>query len=323
MFVVFVAVDARHHLLGRQAHPTAKEFYAAGGGVTGLQNGLAIAGDYMSAASFLGISALVYSSRLRRPDLFGRLAGRLADHHVPDRRAAAQPRPVHLRRRRLVSGFKQTPIRALAASGTLVTVAFYLIAQMVGAGAADRDCCSACPICYAVVIVGVLMIIYVTFGGMIATTWVQIIKAGLLLVGATLMALLVLGAVRLRPQARCSPRRSRSIPQHRGDHVARRAGHQPDLGDLAGHGADVRHRGLPHILMRFFTVGNAKEARKSVFCATAFIGYFYILTFIIGFGAIVLVSTEPGSHRSRRQGRLLGGGQHGGDPSRRTRSAAI
>jgi cation/acetate symporter len=176
-----------------------------------------------------------------------------------------------------------------------VTVAFYLIAQMVGAGALIKILFGL-EYWHAVVIVGALMILYVTFGGMIATTWVQIIKAGLLLGGATLMALLVLAAFGFNPGALGA----KAVEVH------------PLKGAIMGPifkpGAPVSTPlsaistglalmfgtcGLPHILMRFFTVANAKEARKSVFYATGFIGYFYILTFIIGFGAIVFVSTNP------------------------------
>ena len=169
---------------------TAKDFYAAGGGVSGLQNGLAIAGDYMSAASFLGISALVYTGGyygliysigflVGWPIIMFLMAeplrnlGRFTFADVASYRLAA------------------TPIRAMAATGTLVTVAFYLIAQMVGAGQLI-ELLFGLPYLWAVIIVGVLMIIYVTFGGMIATTWVQIIKAGLLLGGSTLISILVL-----------------------------------------------------------------------------------------------------------------------------------
>jgi cation/acetate symporter len=184
----------------------------------------------------------------------------------------------------------------LAACGTLVTVAFYLIAQMVGAGSLIHVLFPTVDYKFAVVGVGVLMILYVTFGGMIATTWVQIIKACLLLGGATLMALLVLAAFGFNPGALFA----KAVEVHPLKDAI--------MGPVFKPGAPVSTPlsaistglalmfgtcGLPHILMRFFTVPNAKEARKSVLYATGFIGYFYILTFIIGFGAIVFVSTNP------------------------------
>ena len=192
--------------------------------------------------------------------------------------------------------FDQTPVRVLAACGTLVTVAFYLIAQMVGAGALIHILLPAVDYKYAVVLVGALMILYVTFGGMIATTWVQIIKTCLLLGGATLMALMVLIAFGFNPRALFA--KAAEV------HPLKDA----IMGPVFKPGAPVSMPisavstglalmfgtcGLPHVLMRFFTVANAREARNSVFYATGFIGYFCILTFIIGFGAIVFVSTNP------------------------------
>src|SRR5580704_9437949 len=285
------------------AQRTTKDFYAAGGGVSGFQNGLAIAGDYMSAASFLGISALVFSTGFYGlmysigflvgwPIIMFLMAeplknlGRFTFADVVSYRL--QP----------------TPIRAMAATGTLVTVAFYLIAQMVGAGQLI-ELLFGLPYTSAVIIVGVLMVIYVTFGGMIATTWVQIIKAGLLLFGATLISLLVLiqfgfdfnGLVAKAVETHSS---------HGAILLPGAAVANPISAISLGMALMFGTAGLPHILMRFFTVKDAKEARKSVFWATTFIGYFYILTFIIGFGAIVLVSANPAYHDAK--GALLGGG---------------
>ena len=294
MFVFFVILTLGiTYWAARHTH-TAKDFYAAGGGITGLQNGLAIAGDYMSAASFLGISAFVYAWGY---DGLIYSVGWLVGWPVVTFLIAEPVRNLGRYTFADVASFRfeQTPIRVLAACGTLVTVAFYLIAQMVGAGALIKILFGM-DYLYAVVIVGVLMILYVTFGGMIATTWVQIIKACLLLGGATLMAFLVLLAFGFNPGALFA----RAVEVH------------PLKGAIMGPifkpGAPVSTpisaistglalmfgtAGLPHILMRFFTVANAKEARKSVFYATGFIGYFYILTFVIGFGAIVFVSTNP------------------------------
>src|SRR5271156_953096 len=197
-----------------------------------------------------------------------------------------------------------TPIRAMAATGTLVTVAFYLIAQMVGAGQLIQ-LLFGLPYLWAVIFVGIMMIIYVTFGGMIATTWVQIIKAGLLLVGATLMSVLVLAHFNFDINAFLA-KAIEVHPKHDAIMLPGAAVANPISAISFGMALMFGTAGLPHILMRFFTVGNAKEARKSVFWATTFIGYFYILTFIIGFGAIVLVGPNPIYHDVK--GALLGGG---------------
>jgi cation/acetate symporter len=200
-----------------------------------------------------------------------------------------------------------TPIRAMAATGTLVTVAFYLIAQMVGAGQLI-ELLFGLPYLVAVILVGVLMIIYVTFGGMIATTWVQIIKAALLLIGATLMALLVLAAFGFDFNALLA-KAIEVHPQHDKIMLPGAAVANPISAISLGMALMFGTAGLPHILMRFFTVGNAKEARKSVFWATTFIGYFYILTFIIGFGAIVMVGPNAIYHIGGDVAKgLLGGG---------------
>jgi cation/acetate symporter len=199
-----------------------------------------------------------------------------------------------------------TPIRAMAATGTLVTVAFYLIAQMVGAGQLI-ELLFGLPYLWAVVVVGVLMIIYVTFGGMIATTWVQIIKAGLLLAGSTLMALLVLGQFGFDFNALIA----KAVEVHPSHDKILLPGPQvsnPINAISLGMALMFGTAGLPHILMRFFTVANAKEARKSVFWATTFIGYFYILTFIIGFGAIVFVASDPTYLVDAAKGIALKGG---------------
>jgi cation/acetate symporter len=285
---------------------SAKDFYAAGGGITGLQNGLAIAGDYMSAASFLGISALVFSF-----GYYGLIysIGFLVGWPIIMFLMAEPLRNLGRFTFADVASYRlqATPIRAMAATGTLVTVAFYLIAQMVGAGQLI-ELLFGLPYLYAVVFVGIMMIIYVTFGGMIATTWVQIIKAGLLLFGATLMSLLVLAQYGFDFNALVA----KAIEVHPKHDAIMLPGAQvasPISAISLGMALMFGTAGLPHILMRFFTVGNAKEARKSVFWATTFIGYFYILTFIIGFGAIILVGPNPIYHVAGDvKGALLGGG---------------
>src|SRR5208337_1599671 len=199
MFAFFVAVTLGITYWAAMRTKTAAQFYAAGGGITGLQNGLAIAGDYMSAASFLGISGLVYAWGY---DGLIFSVGWLVGWPIVTFLIAEPLRNLGRFTFADVASFRfeQTPVRVLAASGTLVTVAFYLVAQMVGAGALIKILFGL-EYWHAVVIVGALMILYVTFGGMFATTWVQIIKAGLLLGGATLMALLVLAAFGFNPGA--------------------------------------------------------------------------------------------------------------------------
>ena len=306
IFAAFVLLTLGITYWAAQRTRTAKDFYAAGGGVTGFQNGLAIAGDYMSAASFLGITALFYTGGyygliysigflVGWPFIMFLMAeplrnlGRYTFADVASYRLSA------------------TPIRAMAATGTLVTVAFYLIAQMVGAGQLI-ELLFGLPYLYAVIVVGVLMIIYVTFGGMIATTWVQLIKACLLLGGSTIIALLVLAQFGFDFNALIA-KAIEVHPQHAKIMLPGPAVANPINAISLGMALMFGTAGLPHILMRFFTVSNAKEARKSVFWATTFIGYFYILTFILGFGAIVLVLPNPEYHVGGDIAKgLLGGG---------------
>ena len=320
MFAVFVA--ATLWITKRAAAKTrsAADFYTAGGGITGFQNGLAIAGDYMSAASFLGISAAVMANGY---DGLIYSIGFLVGWPIITFLMAEKLRNLGKFTFADVAAyrFKQTPIRAFAASGTLVVVAFYLIAQMVGAGQLIK-LLFGLDYGYAVVIVGVLMMVYVLFGGMTATTWVQIIKACLLLAGASFMAFMVLWQFGFSPEAMFAKAveiktQAAAAAATTPEEVAGAA--QKGL-SIMGPGTFVKDpisaisfgmalmfgtAGLPHILMRFFTVPNAKEARKSVFWATTWIGYFYILTFIIGFGAIVLVSANPAFKDAA--GGLLGG----------------
>ena len=281
---------------------SAADFYTAGGGITGFQNGLAIAGDYMSAASFLGISAAVMMNGY---DGLIYSIGFLVGWPIITFLMAEKLRNLGKFTFADVAGyrFQPGPIRAFAASGTLVVVAFYLIAQMVGAGQLIK-LLFGLEYMYAVIIVGILMMVYVLFGGMTATTWVQIIKACLLLSGASFMAFMVMKAYgfsfeRLF-QASVDIKGSNSI-MGPGNFIK-----DPISAISFGMALMFGTAGLPHVLMRFFTVPNAKEARKSVFWATTWIGYFYILTFIIGFGAIVLVSTNP--QFLDGSGGLIGGG---------------
>ncbi|GAB7546883.1 cation acetate symporter [Cupriavidus sp. 8B] len=290
MFAVFVVFTLFITKWAAAKTKSAADFYTAGGGITGFQNGLAIAGDYMSAASFLGISAAVY---LNGYDGLIYSIGFLVGWPVITFLMAERLRNLGRFTFADVAAyrFKQTPIRVFAASGTLVVVAFYLIAQMVGAGQLIK-LLFGLEYWIAVVIVGTLMMVYVLFGGMTATTWVQIIKAGLLLAGASFMAIMVLAQFHFNPEALFA----KAVEIHAKKDAIMGPGtfiKDPISAISFGMALMFGTAGLPHILMRFFTVPSAKEARKSVFWATTWIAYFYLLTFIIGFGAIVLVSTNP------------------------------
>ena len=298
---------------------SAADFYTGGGGITGFQNGLAIAGDYMSAASFLGISAAVMASGY---DGLIYSIGFLVGWPVITFLMAERLRNLGKFTFADVAGyrFQQAPIRIFAASGTLVVVAFYLIAQMVGAGSLIK-LLFGLDYWLAVVIVGALMMVYVLFGGMTATTWVQIIKAVLLLAGVTFMAFMVMAQFGFSPEALFA----KGVVVK--TLLASNGGKPPDEAAkiglaIMGPGGFVKDpisaisfgmalmfgtAGLPHILMRFFTVPDAKQARKSVLWATTWIGYFYVLIFIIGFGAITLVLTNP-EFADTATGIIKGGG---------------
>jgi cation/acetate symporter len=318
MFAVFVAITLWITRWAARRTRTVADFYSAGGRITGFQNGLAIAGDYMSAASFLGISAQIFTDGY---DGLIYSIGFLVGWPIIMFLIAEKLRNLG----RFTFGdvaafrFRPTPVRTFAAVSTLVVVIFYLIAQMVGAGALIQ-LLFGLPYGYAVAIVGVLMILYVLFGGMTATTWVQITKAVLLLAGASFMAVMVLASVGFSPETLF--RRAVEVKTA----LAAQAGASPEAAaarglSIMGPGNFLKDpisaisfgmalmfgtAGLPHILMRFFTVPDAREARKSVLWATTWIGYFYVLTFIIGFGAIVLVATDPTYLTAK--GGLLGGG---------------
>ena len=298
---------------------SAADFYTAGGGITGFQNGLAIAGDYMSAASFLGISAAVMASGY---DGLIYSIGFLVGSPVITFLMAERLRNLGKFTFADVAGyrFQQKPIRIFAASGTLVVVAFYLIAQMVGAGALIK-LLFGLDYWLAVVIVGALMMVYVLFGGMTATTWVQIIKACLLLAGVTFMAFMVMSnfgfsfealfakGVEVKTQLAVNGGKTQVDAAAIGRAIMGPGGFVKDPISAISFGMALMFgtAGLPHILMRFFTVPDAKQARKSVLWATTWIGYFYVLIFIIGFGAITLVLTNP-EFADTAKGIIKGGG---------------
>ena len=286
MFFAFVFLTVGITIWASKRTKSTKDFYAAGGGISGFQNGLAIAGDYMSAASFLGIAGLVYASGF---DGLIYAIGFLVGWPIVLLLIAEPLRNLGKYTFADVASFRlqQKPIRILAASGSLITVIFYLIAQMVGAGKLI-ELLFGLQYETAVIIIGVLMTFYVTAGGMLATTWVQLIKAVLLLAGATLMAVLVMVQVGFNFETLFD----RAVNLHAKGELIMAPGTlvtDPVSAISLGMALMFGTAGLPHILMRFFTVRDAVQARRSVFYATGFIGYFYILTFIIGFGAIILL----------------------------------
>ena len=284
---------------------SASDFYTGGGGISGFQNGLAIAGDFMSAASFLGITAAVMMTGF---DGLIYAIGFIVGWPILTFLLAERVRNLGRFTFADVVGYRfaSTPIRGFAASSSLVVVAFYLIAQMVGAGALIQ-LLFGLEYWIAVVMVGVLMMVYVLFGGMTATTWVQIIKATLLLFGVTFMAVAVLwqydfnverlfsSAVQVKAQLAADGGATSEQAAAIGQAIMGPGGFVKDPISAISFGMALMFgtAGLPHILMRFFTVPDAKEARKSVLWATTWIGYFYLLIFIIGFGAITLVLTNP------------------------------
>jgi cation/acetate symporter len=319
MFAGFVVMTLFITKWAASKTKSASDFYTAGGGITGFQNGLAIAGDYMSAASFLGISAAVMASGY---DGLIYSIGFLVGWPVITFLMAERLRNLGKFTFADVAGyrFQQKPIRIFAASGTLVVVAFYLIAQMVGAGALIK-LLFGLDYWLAVVIVGGLMMVYVLFGGMTATTWVQIIKAVLLLGGVTFMAFMVMSnygfsfealfaqGVAVKTQLAVNGGKTQVDAAAIGLAIMGPGGFIKDPISAISFGMALMFgtAGLPHILMRFFTVPDAKQARKSVLWATTWIGYFYVLIFIIGFGAITMVLTNP-EFADTANGIIKGGG---------------
>jgi cation/acetate symporter len=286
-FVLFVVLTLGITWWAARNTKSTEEFFAAGRRISGRQNGFALAGDYMSAASFLGIAGLVATSGF---DGLIYSTGWLVGWPVVLFLIAEPLRNLGRYTFTDVVSFRlrQKPVRIAAASGSLAVVALYLIAQMVGAGNLIK---LMFGLSYetAIVIVGLVMLAYVLFGGMLATTWVQIVKAALLLGGAALLTVLVLARFDFNPL-----------------HLFAAAAERYGSGVLApgklisspweavslGLALMFGTAGLPHILMRFYTVPDARAARQSVFWATGLIGFFYLLTFVLGFGAMVLVGKD-------------------------------
>lgn len=290
IFFAFVGVTLGITRWASRRMHTTNDAYSAGGQITPLQNGLAITGDYVSAASFLGISGLVYMSGF---DGLVYAVGFLVGWPLVMALIAEPLRNLGRYNFSDVASyrFQEKPLRVMAAFGSLATVFCYLIAQMVGAGKLI-EILFGLPYLMAVIIVGFLMMAYVVFGGMLATTWVQLIKAVLVLFGATTIAFLVL----LHFRFNLNDMFVAAVDTHKSGLAIMSPGtllKDPVSALSLGIGLMFGTAGLPHILMRFFTVRDAQAAKKSVFIATGFIGYFYMLVFIIGFGAIVFLTKNP------------------------------
>jgi cation/acetate symporter len=286
-FIGFIVLSLAITVWAARKTRTTDQFYTAGRSVTAFQNGLALAGDYMSAASFLGIAGLVALSGF---DGLIYSIGFLVGWPVVMFLIAEPLRNLgrYTFADVLAARLRQAPIRIASSIGSLAVVTFYLIAQMVGAGNLIR-LLFGLQYEVAIAIVGVVMLAYVLFGGMIATTWVQIVKAVMLLGGATIMALLVLSRFGFNPLTLFA-----EASRMYGDGVLAPGRLVTDPIDAMSLGLALMlgTAGLPHILMRFYTVPDARTARTSVGYATAFVGFFYLLTFILGFGAMVIIGRD-------------------------------
>ncbi len=286
-FAVFIAITLGITYWAARRTQTADHFYAAGRSVTAGQNGFALAGDYMSAASFLGIAGLVSTSGF---DGLIYSTGWLVGWPVVLFLIAEPLRNLgqYTFADVVASRLDPMPVRISATFGSLATIAFYLIAQMVGAGSLIR-LLFGIPYETAVVIVGCAMMAYVLFGGMLATTWVQIVKAVLLLGGAATLAMMVLAKFGFDPRALFA---AAAAKYGAGVLAPGKLVSNPLDAISLGMALMFGTAGLPHILMRFYTVPDARTARRSVFIATGLIGLFYLMTFVLGFGAMVLVTPE-------------------------------
>ncbi|MDQ1654654.1 MAG: cation/acetate symporter [Cryptosporangiaceae bacterium] len=314
LFLIFVALTLGITVWASRHTKTAADYYAGGRGFTGFQNGLAISGDYMSAASFLGIAGLIalygYDGYLYSIGFLVAWLVALMLVAEPLRNSGKYTMADVLSYR-----MRQRPVRTAAAVSTITVSIFYLLAQMVGAGALVAlllgikegqtflGLSAAQAKVGTIVLVGALMIVYVTVGGMKGTTWVQIVKAGLLMTGAALMTVLVLAKFHFNPSevlgaaaqksgkgaAFLEPglRYGKDVPGEAGKTLLNKL----DLISL-GLALVLGTAGLPHILIRFYTVPNARAARKSVNWAIGLIGVFYLMTLALGFGAAALVGSK-------------------------------
>jgi cation/acetate symporter len=306
MFLIFVGLTLFITKWAASRTKTTADFYTAGGGITGFQNGLAIAGDYMSAATLLGLTAMAYSQGY---DAYIYMLAFFAGWPIILFLMAERLRNLGRFTFADITSYRldQGTVRTMAAISSLVVVVFYLIAQMVGAGQLIK-LLFGLDYNIAIFIVGILMMIYVAFGGMVATTWVQIIKACLLLAGGTLTLLLAypqfgFSFTELLTQAEAVHKQGVKLMAP-GSLLA-----DPITAISLGLGLMFGTAGLPHILMRFFTVGNAKEARKSVLYASGIVGYFFNVIFLMGLCAIIIVGQNPQFFEGGVVGgKLIGGG---------------
>ncbi|MFZ4536365.1 cation acetate symporter [Propionivibrio sp.] len=306
MFCVFVALSMGITYWASSRTKSTADFYTAGGGITGRQNGLAIAGDYMSAATLLGLTALVYGSGF---DGYVYMLAFFAGWPIILFMMAERLRNLGRFTFSDITAFRldEGKVRTMAAISSLTVVCFYLIAQMVGAGQLIK-LLFGLDYNIAVISVGILMMVYVTFGGMVATTWVQIIKACMLLTGGTLAMLMAFSQFGFSFQTLLE----KATAVHKLGPKLMTPGAllaDPVNAISLGFGLMFGTAGLPHILMRFFTVSDAKEARKSVLYASGIVAYFFNVIFIMGLCGILIVGQNPDFFEGGIiGGKLIGGG---------------
>ncbi len=306
MFFVFVLGTLGITYWAARRTKSTSDFYTAGGGISGFQNGLAIAGDYMSAATLLGLSSMVFAKGL---DGFIFAVGFFVGWPVILFMMAERLRNLGRFTFADIASYRldQGKIRTFAAMGSLTVVCFYLIVQMVGAGQLIK-LLFGLDYATAVIVVGVLMVVYVTFGGMIATTWVQIIKACLLLAGGIVLLIMTMSQFGFSLETMAA----KAVATHKDGMKIVGPGSllaDPVSAVSMSLGLVFGTAGLPHILMRFFTVPNAVEARKSVFVASGFIGLFFLVVCTLGLAAISIVGGDPQFFEGGKLGgKLIGGG---------------
>lgn len=306
MFVIFVMMTMGITYWAASRTRSAAEFYTAGSGITGFQNGLAIAGDYMSAATLLGLTAMTYTQGY---DGYIYMICFFVGWPIILLLMAEKLRNLGRFTFADITSYRldQSKVRTMAAISSLAVVCFYLIAQMVGAGQLIK-LLFGLDYNIAIFVVGILMMVYVTFGGMVATTWVQIIKAIMLLFGGTLTMILAFYQFGFS----LSDLLDEATAVHKSGERLMYPGSllsDPVNAVSLALGLMFGTAGLPHILMRFFTVGNAKEARRSVLYASAFVGYFFNVIFLMGLCAIIIVGQNPAFFEGGSlSGRVLGGG---------------
>ncbi|HSG22508.1 MAG TPA: cation acetate symporter, partial [Azonexus sp.] len=306
MFCIFVALTMGITYWAASRTKSTSDFYTAGGGITGFQNGLAIAGDYMSAATLLGLTAMVYTQGY---DGYIYMLAFFAGWPIILFLMAERLRNLGKFTFSDITAYRldEGKVRTMAAISSLTVVCFYLIAQMVGAGQLIK-LLFGLEYNVAIFAVGILMMVYVTFGGMVATTWVQIIKACMLLAGGTLVMVLAFSQFDFSFQnlveKATAVHKLKDKLMYPGSLLA-----DPVTAISLGLGLMFGTAGLPHILMRFFTVTDAKEARKSVLYASGFVAYFFNVIFIMGLCGILIVGQNPEFFEDGTVGgKLIGGG---------------